>query len=271
MLESIFHLDVRVFQPAEGLNPHISSYFFIRNKEVSVDIVPPLGYPVIMFHLRNKVEEFYNYYDFKPTDVMIVGQLTHFSRINQVPDSEFFGVNLRPSALARLTTIPIHEFTDTAMPAVEVIGESISELLFNLRKSSTITGKIEVLNSQLLPLFNGQETDRFDELVDSIVDSKGALSIDEIHALYPASERTLQRLFKMRVGVSLKMYQRIIRNLNFFRLAQQFPDECVSNLIHQLGYYDFSHFAKDFKILSGMTPKHYFSGKEEFAHLLVQL
>jgi AraC-like DNA-binding protein len=264
-------LDVRVFQPSDELIPHISSFFLIRNKEVSADIVPPLGYPVIMFHLRNKVEEFYNYYDFQPTDVMIVGQLTHFSRVSQVPDSEFIGVNLRPSALARLTTIPIHEFTDTAMPAVEVLGNSMYDLLLNLRKTPTVSDKIELLNAGFLHLFEGQDTDRFDDLVELIVESKGALSNEEIHALYPASERTLQRLFKMKVGVSLKMYQRIIRNLSFFRLVQEFPDECASSLMLQLGYYDFSHFAKDFKLLSGLTPKQYFAGKEEFAHLLVQL
>lgn len=74
---------VSVFPPDEKLKLIITDYYLIKNQCISHDIIPPLGFSVIKFHLKNNVKEFYCNYTFKTSDAMIVGQLSKFAKIKQ--------------------------------------------------------------------------------------------------------------------------------------------------------------------------------------------
>lgn len=68
------------------------------------------------------------------------------------------------------------------------------------------------------------------------------------------SHRTLERYFKEQIGMSPKKYARICR----FNRAKSLLDSDLTlpwpELIHQMGYYDQSHFIKEFQKFSGKTP-----------------
>lgn len=67
------------------------------------------------------------------------------------------------------------------------------------------------------------------------------------------SERHLRRLSKEKYGISPILFERIMR----FRKAKELLEEGekVLTIVHELGYSDQSHFTKEFKHFTGMTPK----------------
>jgi transcriptional regulator GlxA family with amidase domain len=90
------------------------------------------------------------------------------------------------------------------------------------------------------------------DLVDQFFNSPS----DSIHAFCKAnnlSERTLERRFRERVGVSPKMYQRIVR---FRRASGKLSgfDGSLMEFAWDMGYYDHAHLAKDFREFGHFLP-----------------
>jgi AraC-like DNA-binding protein len=69
------------------------------------------------------------------------------------------------------------------------------------------------------------------------------------------SERHFERRFRQTVGVSARSYIRIRRFNEAVRLIKAGQYQKLTDLAHTLGYYDQSHFIRDVKTFSGMTPK----------------
>mgnify|MGYP001801732866 CR=1 FL=1 len=80
-----------------------------------------------------------------------------------------------------------------------------------------------------------------------------------------SSQRKLERQFKSHVGLSPKFYARIIRLGHIFELMQQ-GDQSWSDLVYHSGFYDQSHFIKNFKEFTGEDPSSYGFEAENMAN-----
>lgn len=259
------------FKPDIKLNNLIYSYYFIKNHITTHDNIPPLGHPVIQFHLRNNINAFFSNYDFPIDDVMIVGQLSKFAKINNTEQSSMIGVNLKPTALFKMLNTSIKSFTDKGIPAEPYFGTEIYKILVKLKDNIPDKEKVALLDDFFINMFADKLTryDKFDFLIDKIFEKKANITINEINNICPVSKRTLQRYFNDRIGFSLKTYLRVLRNLFFFKIINQNPNKNIQEIIFEAGYYDYSHFIKDFKLMTGTSPQKYFSNNEDFAKLFI--
>lgn len=82
------------------------------------------------------------------------------------------------------------------------------------------------------------------------------------------SHKYLIRLFKKHVGLSPKLYQRIFRFQHTLNAINK-PNDDYSTILEQTDYYDQSHFNREFKQFSGMTPNEYISVLKADAHSLI--
>jgi len=264
-------MKINEFKPNIKLNNLIYSYYFIKNHAATHDNIPPLGHPVIQFHLRNNINVFYSNYDFPIEEVMIVGQLSKFAKINNAGELSMIGVNLKPTALFKLLHTNTKQFTDKGTPAAPFFGNDIYKLLGKLKSNTPDIEKVAILDQFFINLADDIPvlSDKFDVLIDTIIEKKANISTEEINKFCIVSERTLQRNFNNRIGLSLKTYLRVIRNLHFFKILNQGLYNKIQDIIFEAGYYDYSHFIKDFKLMTGTTPKQYFSNNEEFAKMFL--
>lgn len=258
-------------KPNINLRNYIYSYYFIQNHATTHDMIPPLGHPVIQFHLRNNINAFFSNYDFPIDEVMIVGQLSKFAKIYNTENSSMIGVNLKPTALFKLLNVSAKLFADKGLSAAHYFNDGIYSLLQKLKTNMPETDKAVLLDEFFINLTDHDfiSYDKFDILIDTIIEKKANITIDEIRTIFPYSERTLQRYFNVRIGLSLKGYLRIIRNLHFFKNFNQNSERKIIELISEAGYYDYSHFIKDFKLMTGTTPKRYFENNEQFAKMFI--
>jgi AraC-like DNA-binding protein len=267
------HISIKEYKANDMLKNLVSSYYIIENQTISHNDIPPLGFPVIKFHLRNNINTFYSNYSFPVSEIMIVGQLTKFAKVKQEQNTSMIGVNLKPTTLYKLFKTPASYFTDKGIPAAEFFKAEIYQLHQQLLLNMPDDEKVELLNRFFLSFLDKLHAvpDKFDMLIDKIIEKGGNVSTSEIYNVMPVSERTLQRYFLSYLGINIKTFQRILRNLHFFRHLHEPDLPKFSDFLTEIGYYDYSHFAKDFKLMTGIPPKEYFSGKQEFSKLLTQL
>ncbi|NJL56232.1 AraC family transcriptional regulator [bacterium] len=88
-----------------------------------------------------------------------------------------------------------------------------------------------------------------------IEQAQGTLSIRDLLTDVGVSERKLQRLFKQSCGVSPKMFSQLTR----FWLTLQLLDQRASwsEIVMRARYHDQSHFIREFKTFTTMTPSAY--------------
>jgi hypothetical protein len=73
-------------------------------------------------------------------------------------------------------------------------------------------------------------------------------------AKYGISERQFERKFLQSVGFTPSYYKRVVRFERALYRIQHGEYRTLSNLAYELGYSDQSHFNREFKQLSGLTP-----------------
>jgi AraC-like DNA-binding protein len=119
--------------------------------------------------------------------------------------------------------------------------------------------------SQKIQLLMPKEIDeRKRKLFDLIFAANGEISIRELSEKVIWNERQINRYFNQQFGLSLKAYCNILR----FQASLPFIKE--GKLLPQLNFTDQSHFIKEIKKLSGVSPKELFKNKNDrFLQFLV--
>ncbi len=95
------------------------------------------------------------------------------------------------------------------------------------------------------------------------------VSIESLREYLHLSERQLEKRFNQAVGISPQLYIRIKRVNEAFRLMDTGKYERLVDIAYQLNFYDQSHFIRDIKAFSGLTPKGFTQRVDDFHHDLV--
>ncbi|MCC5907777.1 MAG: AraC family transcriptional regulator [Balneolaceae bacterium] len=96
-----------------------------------------------------------------------------------------------------------------------------------------------------------------------VIQSKKMQPVSKLAGMFHLSERQFTRKFREYSGMSPKLCMRITR---FEEVCSRYGQtECtnLAKLALESGYYDQSHFIRDFKEFSGYEPGEYFSGRAE--------
>lgn len=86
------------------------------------------------------------------------------------------------------------------------------------------------------------------------------LSISDIASKYNISRMTLNKHFKVHMGKTPAQYRKIVRFRKALeKHATEIRKHQLTDIAYYLNYYDQSHMIKDFKSLTGHSPKDFFS------------
>lgn len=93
----------------------------------------------------------------------------------------------------------------------------------------------------------------------SAIDAAAADSVAELAERAALSERSIERMSNTYIGVGPKwllMRRRVHQALSRLNSSQY---QSLSGLAHDLGWFDYAHFSRDFKRIVGQTPRAYVS------------
>jgi len=170
----------------------------------------------------------------------------------------FFSVSFNPLAIEYVFGFSIAEILNTAKILPDDFwGFSVDDL----NDFSSFCNKASMQIRSLLP----KEIDeRKRKLFEMIMAANGEISVKELSEKICWTERQINRYFKGQFGLSLKAYCNILR----FQASLQHINE--GKLYPQLNFTDQSHFIKEIKKLSGVSPKELFKNENDrFLQFLV--
>jgi AraC-like DNA-binding protein len=174
-------------------------------------------------------------------------------------------VIFKPHALKSLFGLNATTLANGSVELNEFAADDLNMQLIEAKDvSEQITRLTHFLLAQLI-----REPAR-DELVEEslrlIHHSSAAVSVKELLQHLNISERHFERRFSQTVGVSPQSYIRVRRFNEAIRLIKTGQYENLTEIAHALFYYDQSHFTRDIRAFSGMTPKEVSSKEGDSYH-----
>jgi methylphosphotriester-DNA--protein-cysteine methyltransferase len=90
--------------------------------------------------------------------------------------------------------------------------------------------------------------------IDLISDRRGKTPISRIARDVGISERGLERHFRESIGLTPKLFSRIVRFQRVLKAIEQSPNPDIIDAAFEFGYYDQSHLIIDFRQFADKTP-----------------
>lgn len=186
------------------------------------------------------------------------------------------GLETKPKAMPKRDIEIFFAISFNPLALEYVFGESIADLInsgkelppdfwgFNILDLNNFTAFCEKASQKIISLLPVKIDERKRKLFDLIFSSNGEISIKELSEKISWSERQINRYFNKQLGLSLKAY------CNILRFQASLPYIKEGKLVPQLNYTDQSHFIKEIKKLSGVSPKELFKNQNDrFLQFLV--
>lgn len=195
---------------------------------------------------------------------MLHAQSSHHRRFLTHGSFGIFGAYLYPTALPRLFGLPAADFSNQ-MPGLSVVLGHDGSLLEE--QIMTAAGHLERV--AILSRFLQQRLHKKEEhptvahiALRHILQQKGRLNVENLASQICLSTRQFERRFKEHCGFPPKLYTRIIR-FQHALTAYGNKNLSLTDIGYECGYYDQSHFIREFREFSGYHPRQYFAGRPE--------
>jgi len=164
------------------------------------------------------------------------------------------GVVLRPDAVRSIFGIDSCDLTNSTLDLSLLDGNAMPEQLINC---NDVEEGIQLLSGYILRKA-AQHRHKNNQLVawasQKLLADPGVNSLKEVRQELNISERSLERLFKINIGMSPKLYARVCRFQASLNSLRNNGYEKLSDISYGNGYADQSHFIREFREFSGVTP-----------------
>ncbi|MFT4535263.1 MAG: methylphosphotriester-DNA--protein-cysteine methyltransferase [Saprospiraceae bacterium] len=174
------------------------------------------------------------------------------------------GIRFKPFAFANIITTPVFQLNDSFIPLDKIfpINSVTCSLIQKLIETNELDNKTRLLDELMSDLFK-QSSFSIDEQLRAqlnyILDRKGLVKVKDIFEEFNISKVTLHKNFINKVGLTPKKVSQIWRMNHLLQMKEEFPEENLTSLCLNAGFYDQAHFIKDFKLLFGLAPRKYFN------------
>lgn len=246
--------------PSASLRHLINCYWHIDSEgveAVEVQKIVPDGFQEIILHYGDTYQVNLNGDWEDQSKYLLAGQLRQHFHLRNTGFSGMLGIKLQPAALSYLLDIDQSTLTGKVIPLPDSLTQLLTPVISHLSPALDASQLCEALDTafhQLTPAV--PPVSEVDEALKLIFEKHGNVGVSDLTEAIGCSERKLERLFKRFVGLSPKFYARIVRLSYIFELMQE-GDKSWSDLVYDSGFYDQSHFIKNFKEFTGEDPSSY--------------
>lgn len=194
-----------------------------------------------------------------------VGGLIDAHVITEIPGGIGGGVqvNFTPLGAYQLLGLPQHLIANQVLDAVDVLGPPVQRLIDRVMDVPTWEERFNAIDAFLL--------DRLSESVpatpgiawawDQLLASKGGVAIGALSSALEYSPRQFIDRFRAEVGLSPKTMARVLRFNSVIERIETATHVRWADLALECGYYDQSHFVREFREFAGSTPSEFLGRK----------
>jgi len=247
--------------PNQKLRPFVKCFYLYESQSGADydDTVYPSGNTELIFNLgsghwqtrRNDI--FYT-----TPAVEVWGQITKPLAIRSLGENTMLGVRFYPHSMAYFFRESLADLNNEVADAAMLFGPSINTLHQRLQEASILPQKIELLEEYFLErlMVTEKKHDKIKfvgNMVSSLAESTGNDRITDLSARNNISSRYVTQLFSQYTGIQPKLLSKINRFQYSLSLVSS-SDQDLTSIAYDAGYFDQSHFIREFKLFTGITP-----------------
>lgn len=243
--------------PHPALLPFVKEYWFLHSAKglsMPLSIAPPPEQCLYFYPKNLPTLQTLDGRSIKSANTLVVGQLV--SRVNlQVPDHYLmFKIIFQPGGFFRLFGTPMTLFANQSQESIAVLGNGLDQL----REQVTNADGFEQM-VRLSDAFLGQKAAHRiiqKQPIDAVINQANVYQFSLGQLAHDAclSPRQFERKFLERIGISPKLYQRIVRFNQAMKLKKHAPDQNWLTITYASGYFDQMHLLRDFRAFTGEIP-----------------
>jgi AraC-like DNA-binding protein len=167
-----------------------------------------------------------------------------------------FTIVFQPGAFSTLFRVPAVELTNADFDGEEVLGRRVFELYARLGEVSDFYDRVRVADCWLSAIRPAAES--ISPIVwtaMAVIQNSGSVRVSELARQTGLGIRQFERRFDREIGISPKLYARIVRFEAALQRRAVSPTTRWTDIAHALGYHDQMHMVHDFTRLSGDSPE----------------
>ncbi len=248
-------------QIPEKLRPFIRHIWALDSGSLQTGSAPSCfsiyadGCPGVMFH--QSMSGMLLNQDKKLSSIFLYGQTVQPITLSTEGRMKMIVVNFHPHVVQSIFRFSAREVTDDCLdlgllPSVPRIN--LGEQLWNT-VSMENQAKIMFDYMEQMIAKNGSVVDKgMAYATAEIMRSNGELRLKELQRILNLSERTFERKFEQYIGVSPKLFSKISQFQAALSQMRNGKYNKLSDIAYENGYADQSHFIRNFKKFTGLSP-----------------
>ncbi len=250
----------KTFEPNSFLSKYIDRFYTFEKSSNDYFELPPVlpgtGLELV-FHLGKSLS--INNGKLPKSHTVCPRKIFHFDKEKEV---SFLSVRFKSGAFRHFTAIKSSELNDNYFSVEDLWHQKGSELTRKLEDLSGIQAKIQEIESFLVNAYNqhhNEKDDKWDLTIDELYYNFDSNTIRQLSQKANLSLRQFERGFKSQFGITAKEFQKFTRFQDVIKSMLLNRDSDYLDTILDNGYFDQSHFIKEFKSLTKKTPLEYFT------------
>jgi len=252
-------MNMNIYQPTTTLRPFIKTYIIIETEMDLENLVLPDASMVMAIRFKGNVS-------FRDTSFEYILPHAVLSGIRQSPRHIRYSkgsgnilVIFNPGAASAFFEEPLHELHRQSVDLDHLHKfKGANELSERLCEAKDNFNRIAIVEQFLISKLNEKHVDAVvrDSIL-KIYTETGNARIKEIASSVHLSQDAFEKRFRKTVGASPKQFSTIVRLRNAIRLGSE--SKSLTDVAYESGYFDQSHFIKDFKLFAGQPPRKFFA------------
>lgn len=197
----------------------------------------------------------------KTSSVELWGQILKPLSFRASGPSKVFGIRFYPATASFLLREDVSRLNDGVVEMSTVLGNSICYLHEQLQEAPSINNQIDQVEKYLSKrlLANPKVIEKISlvqEVMNEMTREDFFDNISNVAARYGITSRYLQKIFVQYTGLTPKLSLKINRFQNSLVLLGK-KDLSLIDIAYKCGYFDQSHFIREFKSFTGFAPSNF--------------
>lgn len=245
--------------PSPALQPYIKHFVISESSNEQAYKVLPGTAVVIGFQYSGRLQKLKGSGEGTLATAGITGLLDSYQIFQNSKATGSVLVFFTETGASHFFRTPLNEIFSESLPLDTFIPASVlTTTEEQLAEATSDMGRIAVIEELLLSQLLHIDKDRLvAEAINLIVSSNGTLRINELAQRLYISQSPLEKRFRKAVGATPKKFSSIIRINSIINGIDNTNN--FTELGYTAGYFDQSHFIKDFKTFTGETPERFFA------------
>jgi AraC-like DNA-binding protein len=250
-------MKVERFQPCDRLAPYVKEFIVIdTDAEVQSTALPDTSV-VMAFRLKGSVAYTKSAQEIIPAS-SIAGLRKSVRYFSYQPKTSNILVLFKEGAFRYFSNIPANNLFDLTISNENVFRPSeLEEMLEQFAEGGNHRKRISLLESKLISKMIIPKPDPMIALaIQRIKVSYGMVKMNDLVDSLSISHDPFEKRFRAAVGSTPKQFASIVRLRH--AIGQYHPGVSLTTVALDAGYFDQSHFIKDFRMFTGESPKQFF-------------